>query len=120
MVADDEHLLHELLRRSLGAKFEVVSVFNGLQVEEAAMRERPDLILLDIHMPGKSGRKVLLELRENAMTRNIPVLVLTADKGDVLGEAEGIDLGADDFVTKPFNPQLLQARIEATLRRRSP
>ena len=117
LVADDEELLHDLLKRTLGAQFEIVSVLNGLQVKDAVMRERPDLILLDIHMPGKGGREILLELRAEPTMRSIPVLVLTADKGHVLGEAEGLQLGADDYVQKPFNPQVLQARIEKTLRR---
>lgn len=117
LVADDEELLHDLLKRTLGAQFEIVSVLNGLQVKDAVMRERPDLILLDIHMPGKGGREILLELRAEPTMRSIPVLVLTADKGEVLGEAEGLQLGADDYVQKPFNPQVLQARIEKTLRR---
>lgn len=117
LIADDEEVLHDLLRDSLGPKFEVVGVLDGLQVKLAAIRERPDLILLDIHMPGKDGRAVLLELRDDPRTRHIPVLVLTADQGEMLGEAEGIDLGADEFVQKPFNPQILKARIEKTLRR---
>jgi len=117
LIADDEEVLHDLLKQALGAKYQIVSVLDGLQVQLAALREKPDLILLDIHMPGKDGRTVLLELRDDPRTRQIPILVLTADKGEVLGEAEGIDLGADEFVQKPFNPEILKARIEKTLRR---
>lgn len=118
LVADDEELLHDLLARSLDAsKYAISSVYDGLEVKQMALRDKPDLILLDIHLPGRDGREVLLDLRSDPDTRSIPVLVLTADKGEILGEAEGFELGADEYVQKPFSPAVLQARIEKLLRK---
>ena len=90
----------------------------GKAVAEAAAR-RPDLVLLDVRMPGGDGRVVLQALRENAATRAIPVILLTglANEGD---KVLGLNLGADDYVVKPFGALELMARVQAVLRRSGP
>jgi len=117
LIADDEKPVHDLLKRTFDAeRYELLDVFDGARVKDTAIRRRPDLILLDLHMPDRDGRVVLLDLRNDPRTRAIPVLILTGDHGDMI-EAEGLDLGADDFVHKPFNPAVLKARVEGALRR---
>ena len=85
----------------------------------AALASRPDLVLLDVRMPGGDGRVLLKELKENTGTRSIPVIMLTglAGEGD---KVLGLNLGADDYVVKPFGAMELMARIQAVLRRAGP
>ena len=76
-------------------------------------REDPDLLLLDIMLPGKDGFEICREVRK---TSNVPIIMLTA-RGDVVDRVSGLELGADDYVAKPFEPRELVARVQATLRR---
>src|SRR5271163_2769944 len=95
LAADDEKSIHDLLKRTFDpGRYQILSAYDGGEIQRMVLRERPDLILLDIHMPVKNGREVLLDLRRDARTRMIPVLILTGNKGETLGEAEGLELGA--------------------------
>jgi diguanylate cyclase (GGDEF)-like protein/PAS domain S-box-containing protein len=118
LVVDDNEMMRDLLARNLE--------FQGLRVHMAASgsealagleRQPADLILLDIMMPGMSGLEVLTRLKEQAATRDIPVLVLSADS-DIEQVVRCIDLGAEDYLVKPFNTTLLQARVAACLEKR--
>lgn len=116
LVADDEDTVHKIIKGTFSpADYRILSVFDGKDVAEIARKENPDLILLDISMPHKSGKEVLLELRGDAKTRMTPVLILTG--GHALSEVEGFKLGADDYVDKPFDLDVLRARVESILRR---
>ena len=115
LVVDDEPNIRDLLAESLRfAGFEVVTASDGLEAVAAATRERPDLVVLDVMMPGIDGFEVVRRLR--AEGTRVPVLFLTArdDKADAIN---GLTVGGDDYVTKPFSLGELVARIRALLRR---
>lgn len=120
LVVEDEIAIQELLRYSLEqAAFEVVVVDSA----EAAMSEihgqLPALLLLDLMLPGMSGVTLAKRLRGEARTRELPIIMVTA-RADEADRVQGLDLGADDYVSKPFSPKELIARIRAVLRRRAP
>jgi DNA-binding response OmpR family regulator len=105
LIADDEHNIRNILDFSLHAEgFLVLSVLNGEDAFQLACDERPDLIILDIMMPGKSGIEICRDLKADARTASIPVILLTACAGTGDKEA-GLAAGADLYITKPFSPQ---------------
>lgn len=119
LVIDDEEHIIEFIR--LGLKYEgflVESATDGLQGVAAAQRINPDLIILDVMMPGMDGLEVCNTLRHNPTTRDIPILMLTAKDG-LHDRVAGLDIGADDYLTKPFGFEELVARIRAILRRQN-
>lgn len=117
LVADDEEMVRRHISRILGAmSYQVVTASDGARTLELAKTMGPDLIVLDVKMPGKSGWEVLRELRRQAGTRTIPVIMLTGCN-DLCDEIEGRDLGADDYITKPFQVEDLRARVMCMLRR---
>lgn len=91
---------------------------DGINGYRAVERERPDLVLLDVMLPGQNGLDVLRKIKNHQELRNIPVLMLTA-KAEELDVILGLELGADDYVTKPFSPKVLFSRIKALLRRKT-
>ena len=117
LVVDDDERLRSLLAEYLGTRgFEVDTAEDGVAGLEAVRARAPDLVVLDVMMPGKDGFEVVRELR--AFSR-VPVVMLTA-RGDELDRIVGLELGADDYLAKPFNPRELLARIQAVLRRARP
>lgn len=117
LLADDDAALAEVTAFALRrAGYAVVTAGHGVQALERWAAEQPDLVLLDIQMPQKDGLAVCRELRTQS---DVPIIMLTVKSSDddVVG---GLQLGADDYVTKPFSPRQLVARIEAVLRRRGP
>jgi len=120
MVVEDEAAIRELLRYALTqAGFESVMVESAELGLSAIRHKLPDVLLLDIMLPGMSGIQMAQQLRRESRTKNIPILMVTAcaDESDRI---KGLDLGADDYITKPFSPNELIARIRAVLRRRAP
>jgi DNA-binding response OmpR family regulator len=114
LAVDDEPAILRLVRIELTAQgFRVASATNGPDALRMLDEQRPDLVLLDILMEEMSGIEVLRRIRERA---NIPVIFLTA-KGRDTDEVRGLELGADDYITKPFHPDELAARVRAVLRR---
>lgn len=114
LIADDDVDLCALLQSYLGAEgFEVHTVNDGQAALQRATAEAFDLVILDVMMPGKDGFEVLTQLRKRQLT---PVLMLTA-RGEDSDSITGLELGADDYLAKPCNPQVLVARIRAVLRR---
>lgn len=114
LIADDDVDLCALLQSYLGAEgFEVHTVNDGQAALQRAAGEAFDLVILDVMMPGKDGFEVLTQLRKRQLT---PVLMLTA-RGEDSDSITGLELGADDYLAKPCNPQVLVARIRAVLRR---
>src|SRR3954471_20541389 len=114
IVEDDPHILLGLEEVLKGDGFEVVVCNRGDQAVEATGKHRPNLIVLDVMLPGLSGYDVCKQLRARKVTT--PILMLTA-KGQEIDKVVGLDLGADDYVTKPFGVRELLARIHALLRR---
>ncbi len=116
LVADDEVRITKLVSLALGDQgFRVVVAEGGRDALQKAEEYRPDVVVLDIVMPDLDGIEVMRELQER---RPVPVILLTA-KGSTADKAQGLDLGADDYVAKPFHPDELAARIRAVLRRAS-
>ncbi len=114
LVVEDEESLREALRYNLGrAGYTVFAVGDGLGALEAARREKPDVIVLDIMLPGLDGLEVCRQLRREMAT---PILLLTA-RGTESDKVVGLEAGADDYMTKPFSLRELQARVRALLRR---
>ena len=117
LVVDDDQRMRRLLRLNLEKEgYRVVTEEDGPAGLETAELDPPDLILLDVMMPGMDGFTVLQRLREFS---DMPVVLLTA-KGEEQDKVQGLDLGADDYLTKPFGPAELLARVRANLRRRQP
>lgn len=113
LVVDDEPNIRELCRLYLEQEgFSVVEAFDGPSAVQTATEVKPDLVVLDVMMPGKSGFDVCKELAP----QGIPVLLLTA-RSDEFDRILGLELGADDYLTKPFSPRELVARVKAILRR---
>jgi DNA-binding response OmpR family regulator len=114
LVADDDPDLLDLLAYALGqAGFLVVKASNGTEALDAFEAETADLVILDINMPGATGFEVCARLREQGST---PIIMLTA-RGEEQDLVKALELGADDYLTKPFSPRTLVARIRALLRR---
>jgi len=115
LVADDEPNIIKLLRMYLREEgYEVSSARDGREALERFRADKPDLVLLDLMMPEMGGFEVCTEIRKES---DIPVIMLTARTDDV-DKIVGLEMGADDYITKPFNPRELVARVKANLRRR--
>lgn len=115
LIVDDELFFREILKNTLEEKYDVREGVNGDEAISLAEEFKPDLIILDVEMPGKRGVDICRELKEGADTRTIPVLLLTsrAEKEDII---DGLNAGADDYITKPIHPPEILARVEAHLR----
>lgn len=116
LIAEDEMNLREVLRFQLTtAGYEVVEAEDGRQAVERAREVMPDLLLLDVMMPHMDGFQVARELRKSFLTRHIPIIMLTAKAAEI-DRVLGLELGADDYVTKPFSPRELVLRVKRLLR----
>ncbi len=117
LVVDDEKSIVEAVRYSLErAGFRVAAVSDGEEALERCRAEAPDLMILDLMLPGLDGLEVCRILRGDNATRGIPIIMLTV-KGQETDKIVGLELGADDYMTKPFSPRELVARVRAILRR---
>lgn len=117
-IVDDEEDILELLRYNLIREgFDIRSFASGEALIEAAKSDLPDLLLLDLMLPGIGGLDICRFFRKNDRMRRVPIIMLTA-KGEEADIVIGLELGADDYITKPFSPKILSARIRAVLRRR--
>jgi two-component system phosphate regulon response regulator PhoB len=118
LIVDDEQDILELLNYNLGREgYQVFSAETGEQAYDLANKKWPDLIILDLMLPGIDGLEVCRRLRKNAGTETIPIIMLTA-KGEEADIVTGLELGADDYVTKPFSPKVLLSRVRSVLRRK--
>lgn len=118
LVVDDEEDILELVRFNLAREgYDIVVAASGEKAIDIARKELPHLIVLDLMLPGIDGLEVTRILKNNPETRGIPIVMLTA-KGDEPDIVAGLELGADDYVPKPFSPRILLARVRAVLRRK--
>jgi len=118
MVVEDEEDIQELISYNLQKEgYRVIAVLSGELALKKIKAEKPDLLLLDLMLPGIDGLAVCKEVKSAPETRDIPVVMLTA-KGEEIDVVTGLELGADDYITKPFSPRILLARIRAVLRRK--
>ncbi len=117
LVVDDEPRIRRFVRMNLELEgYEVFEADNGLAAIEKVREDMPDLVLMDVMMPNLDGFETLARIREFSA---VPVIMLTV-KGDEEDLTHGLDLGADDYITKPFSPRVLSSRIRAVLRRAEP
>jgi DNA-binding response OmpR family regulator len=116
LIVDDDQENLELVADMLRSEFEPLTASSGRDGIVAAVREQPDLILLDVNMPEMDGFDVCKRLREQPGTRQIPIIMLTT-ASSLDSRVKGLDLGADDYITKPFQVRELVARIHARVRR---
>ncbi len=120
LIVEDESSILELISLNLHqAGFNSIRAINAEYANNLVKETIPDLIVLDWMLPGMNGIEFAKRLRANSETKNIPIIMLTA-KSDEDNKIRGLDVGADDYLTKPFSPKELIARIKALLRRRSP
>jgi len=120
LIAEDEDALRTLLRYNLEKMgFEVQDAADGEQALVSLGQSVPDLLIVDWMMPGASGLEVCRRVRQRSDTKNLPIIMLTA-RGEETDRIRGLDMGADDYLTKPFSITELQARIRAVLRRSGP
>jgi two-component system phosphate regulon response regulator PhoB len=119
LVVDDEDDILELIRYNLNKEgFRVETVLTGEEGLERTRALQPDLLILDLMLPGMDGLEVCRALKREISTRHIPVIMLSA-KGEEVDVVRGLELGADDYITKPFSPKILAARVKAAFRRKN-
>lgn len=119
LIVDDEEPIRELIRYNIEKQgYRTVTAANGKEALDAARTEKPDLIILDLMLPDMSGLDICRIIKNDRTTANIPIIMVTAktEDSDIV---TGLELGADDYVTKPFSPRVLFARIQSVLRRKS-
>ena len=117
LVVDDEpHIVEAIIYNLTQAGFRTLTAHDGARALELARREMPDLITLDVMLPDLDGWEVCRLLRQDSRTRRIPLIMLSV-KQDETDKIVGLELGADDYLTKPFSPKELVARVKAVLRR---
>jgi DNA-binding response OmpR family regulator len=117
LVVEDEPDIRKLVNYNLAQeRFKVLEAEDGEQGLKIVQRDKPDLVILDLMLPGLSGMELCKILRERSETERLPVLMLTAKAGEA-DRVVGLEMGADDYLTKPFSPRELVARVKAVLRR---
>lgn len=116
IVDDEEHIIELLKFNLLNAGYEILTANNGIDAVKIAKSEKPNLLLLDLMLPGIDGFDVCKEIKRNNEMKNTSIIMLTA-KGEELDKILGLELGADDYITKPFSVRELLARVKAVLRR---
>ena len=119
LIVDDEQDIIELIKYNLKNEgYSILTAQTGEQAIKIAKQSRPDLMVLDLMLPGIDGLEVTKYLKNNEQTKDIPIVMLTA-KGEESDIVTGLELGANDYISKPFSPKVLVARIRAILRRRN-
>lgn len=117
LIVEDEDDIRELIRYNLErANYAVTEAESGEDGLKTAARNKPDLILLDVMLPGRDGLQICRDLKQNEDTRDIPIILVTA-RGEESDIVSGLELGADDYIVKPFSPKVLIARVRTLLRR---
>ena len=120
LIVEDEKPIREMVAFALGrAGYELVEAGDIVEAYERISEKLPDLVLLDWMLPGASGIEFARRLKRDELTSDVPIVMLTA-RGEEEDKVSGLEAGADDYVTKPFSPRELMARIKAVLRRTSP
>ena len=115
LVADDDNNVLNIIRYSIGDQFEILEAANGKEALGMIFARSPDILILDVMMPEMDGYMVCNELKEHDSTKNLPIIILSA-KASVDDKVKAMGLGIDDYMTKPFDPRELEARIKMRLK----
>lgn len=117
LIVDDEADIREMISGKLaGEGYDILQAENGIEGYKVARQNKPDLIILDLMMPDRNGISVCKDLRANSKTKRIPIIMLTA-RSEMDSKLEGLEVGADDYITKPFSLKELSLRVKGVLRR---
>jgi len=117
LIADDDIGVHTLLRKIISSNgFDVIHAYDGQETVERINNEQPDLVVLDILMPFKDGRDICRDLKKNPKTQKIKILMLSG-KSEQFDRIAGLEMGADDYITKPFSPDHLVNKIKKILKK---
>jgi len=117
LIVDDEQDIVELIAYNLEKEgFSTIKAYDGVSVFNVITTKKPDLLILDLMLPGMNGLDICKKIRANPATADLPIIMLTA-KGDELDKIIGLEIGADDYITKPFSVKELVARVRTILRR---
>ncbi len=120
LIVDDEPDIREVIRMALeSVDFDVLEAGHAEEARQILASDQPDLLLLDWMLPGRSGLELAQQLKQNPKSRQLPIIMVSA-KGEEEDRVKGLDTGADDYITKPFSPRELVARVNAVLRRSRP
>ena len=117
LIVDDDKITHAFIKRSLLAEYDLISTFNGQQALDELQHSIPEIILLDVEMPGMNGYEVCENIKSNPDTADIPVIFLSA-RGELRDRMLGFEAGADDYIVKPFQPEDLKAKINVLIQYR--
>lgn len=116
LVADDDNNIFTIIQNSLlPDQFEILKAVNGKEALGVVFAEKPDILILDIMMPGMDGYRVCEEIKKNISTQNIPIIILSA-KTSVEDKIKAMEMGIDDYMVKPFDPRELSARIKMAMK----
>lgn len=119
LIVEDDEDIHELIKYNLSKEgYKVISAVSGEAGADMVKAEKPDLVVLDLMLPGIDGLEVCRLIKSDPVISDIPIIMVTA-KGEEADIVTGLELGADDYITKPFSPKVLIARIRACLRRKA-
>ena len=110
LIVDDEYTIRELIDLTLNQEYDIIKAENGMKALEL-IKEKPDLVILDIMMPGMDGYQVCRKIKENEETKNIPVIMLSA-KHEIEDLKQAIKVDVDEYITKPFEPDMLKKRVD--------
>src|ERR1700691_667087 len=117
LVVEDDRDISELISYNLGREgYEIACLYDGSQAVDFVNKRKPDLVLLDVMLPEVHGIEICRTLKSDPITKNIPIIMLTA-KSEEADVVVGLQMGADDYIPKPFSPKVLVARIKAITRR---
>ena len=117
LIVEDDPIVHKAFKLALKSEgFDVLSCLSGGPAQEKATLEKPDLVILDIHLPDISGFEVCKRLKASAETRDIPVLILTGEARQMDDRIAGLDIGAEDYLFKPVSARVLVSRVRSLLR----
>lgn len=117
LAVEDDSIMANMLGHVVRAEgFEFFTCAEGGPAADLALREKPDLIILDVHLPDMDGHEVCRRLKADARVRHIPVIMLTGEARALESRVRGLDLGAEDYLFKPISPKVLIARIKSILR----
>ncbi|MEK7858733.1 MAG: response regulator [Elusimicrobiota bacterium] len=117
VAVEDDPIVRRLFSRTLTSEsYECIMAVNAASGLQTCLEQKPDLILLDVHLPDGNGIEVCRQFKDDMRLRHIPILIITGDAVSVEERMEGLESGADDYILKPFNPKELLARIKGILK----